>query len=121
MIFGIRNRPQSELLADIGTALLQVKNQRGLTLNDLAYSLGKGDDMVAKYIAGEAEMGVLAWLRANEAFPELAERIAETAADRAARSAQRPLDLDLPTMPGVAAGAGAGAGLARARRKDRAA
>jgi hypothetical protein len=97
IIFGIRNRPQSEVLGDIGTALLQIKNARGLTLNDMAYAIGKGDDMVAKYIAGEAEMGVLAWLRANESFPELADRIAETAAERALRARQRALELDLPT------------------------
>lgn len=96
-IFGVQNRPQNQVLADIGTALLQVKNARGLTLNDLAYSLGKGDDMVAKYIAGEAEMGVLAWMRASEAFPELIERLEETAADRALRARQRPLDLEMPT------------------------
>lgn len=95
--------PPSAWLADLGTALLQIKNARGMTLLDMGEVLGRGDDMVAKYIAGEAEMGVLAWLRANEAFPELAERIAETAADRAARSAQRPLDLDLPTRKDRAA------------------
>jgi cyanate lyase len=97
IIFGVQNRPQRQVLADIGTALLQVKNARGLTLNDLAYSLGKGDDMVAKYIAGEAEMGVLAWMRATEAFPELVDHLQETAAERATRSRQRPLDLEIPT------------------------
>jgi cyanate lyase len=99
-IFGI---PQSQLLADTGTALLQIKNARGLSLVDMAMALGKGDDMVAKYIAGEAEMGMIAWRRANEAWPELADRIEETAAERALRSSQRPLDLELPIRRSAAA------------------
>lgn len=93
IIFGI---PQSEVLANIGTALLQIKNARCLTLNDMACVLGRIDDQVAKYIAGEAEMGVVAWMRANEAWPELADRIEESAADRALRARQRALDLELP-------------------------
>lgn len=92
-IFGI---PQSEVLANLGTALLQVKNARGLTLSDMGQVLGRIDDQVAKYIAGEAEMGVIAWMRAAEAWPELADRLEETAAERAARARQRALDLELP-------------------------
>lgn len=92
-IFG---EPQSKVLADLGTALLLVKNARGLTLGDMGYVLGRIDDMVAKYIAGEAEMGVVAWMRAMEAWPELAERFEETAAERAMRAKQRALDLGLP-------------------------
>lgn len=99
----ILGKPQSELIGDIGTALLQVKNARGLTLSDMGYVLGKIDDTVAKYIAGEAEMGVVAWLRANEAWPELADRIEESAAERALRAKQRPLDLDLPRQRDKAA------------------
>lgn len=96
-IHGIRTRPQDEILADLGTALLLIKNSRGLRLGDMAYSLGRSDDQIAKYIAGESEMGVIVWLRANEAWPELAERIEESAAERQARARQRALDLDLPT------------------------
>lgn len=96
-IFGelILGKPQSEILADLGTALLQIKNTRGLTLSDMGMVLGRIDDMVAKYIAGEAEMGVIAWMRANEAWPELAERIEETSVERALRAKQRSLDLEL--------------------------
>lgn len=53
--------------------------------------------MVAKYIAGEAEMGFIAWGRANDAWPELAEKVAETSAERALRARQRLLDLEFPT------------------------
>jgi cyanate lyase len=88
-IFG---KPQGDILADIGTALLQIKNSRGLKLADMGHTLGRIDDMVAKYIAGEAEMGVVAWMRANEAWPELMDRINETAAERALRSRQRAMD-----------------------------
>ena len=92
----ILGKSKRELLADIGTALLQVKNARQLTLSDMADSLGRSDEMLAQYIAGEAEMGVTAWLRANDAWPELIERVSETAAERAMRARQRALDLDPP-------------------------
>lgn len=93
IIFGKR---ADDIQADVGTVLLQIKNARGLTLIDMASVLGRGDDMVAKYIAGEAEMGFLAWLRANEAWPELTERLEETATERALRARQRALDLEFP-------------------------
>lgn len=98
IIFGIRNKDPDEVQRDVGTALLLIKNARGLTLIDMASVLGRGDDMVAKYIAGEAEMGFIAWLRANEAWPEFAERLEETAAERALRARQRALDLEAPTQ-----------------------
>jgi transcriptional regulator with XRE-family HTH domain len=95
--------PPSAWLADLGTALLQIKNARGLTLLDMADKIGRGDDMMAKYIAGEAEMGFVAYRRAMEAWPELSDRLDETAADRAARAKQRPLDLELPVRRSAAA------------------
>jgi len=100
-ILGIRNdtilgRAPSQVVGDVGTALLQIKNSRGLTLDDMGAFIGVSREMVAQYIAGEAEMGFLKWLKANEAFPELSDRIEETAADRAARARQRALDLNLP-------------------------
>jgi cyanate lyase len=93
IIFG---KKADDVQADVGTVLLQIKNARGLTLIDMASVLGRGDDMVAKYIAGEAEMGFIAWLRANEAWPELTERLEETATERALRARQRALDLEFP-------------------------
>jgi transcriptional regulator with XRE-family HTH domain len=96
LIHGIRNRPQAEILGDLGTALLQIKNARGLTLNDMAYALGRSDDQVSKYIAGEAEMGVIVWMRTLEAWPEIEDRLTESASERRARAQQRPLDLDTP-------------------------
>jgi len=90
-IFG---EPQSKILGDIGTALLQVKNARGLTAEDMRVVFGlKVDDMVSKYIAGESEMGIVAWMRANEAWPELADKLEETAAERALRARQVALPL----------------------------
>lgn len=91
----ISGKSTTSVVEDIGTALLQVKNARGLRLTDMAETLRKSDDQVAKYIAGESEMGVVAWLRACEEYPELLERLTETAADRAARAKQRSLDLEL--------------------------
>lgn len=91
-IFG---KPKAEILSDIGYALLQVKRARGLTPEDMRVVFGlKGDDMVAKYIAGENAMDAIAWLRANEAWPELGELILESANERALKGRQRALDLD---------------------------
>jgi hypothetical protein len=98
-IFGnrfVRDIPQAEVLGDVGTALLLIKNVRGLTLTDMGMALGRSDDMVAKYIAGEAEMGLISWMRAVEAWPELIDRIQESSAERALRARQRALDLELP-------------------------
>lgn len=91
----ISGRPRGDVLADIGTALLQIKNARGLTLDAMADKIGKSDDQMARYIAGDMEMGVVAWMRANEAWPELSDRIEETAEERRVRASQRPLDLNL--------------------------
>ena len=92
----ISGKSREHVLADIGIALLQVKNTRGLNLPDMADKIGRSDDQLARYIAGDMEMGVVAWLRANEAWPELSDRIEETAAERAMRAKQRPLDFELP-------------------------
>lgn len=92
-IFG---KEDAEFLCDLGTALLQIKNDRDLTLAQMGRCLGRSEDMVARYIAGEAEMGVVAWNRAHTAWPELEGKLAETAYERAFRARQRALDLELP-------------------------
>lgn len=84
------------VLADIGAALLIVKTQRGLTLTGMGEDILKSDDTIARYIAGEKEMGVVTWLRACEEYPELPSLVAESATDRANRAAQRRLELDPP-------------------------
>lgn len=89
-------KPQSQVLGDVGLALLQIKNARGLTVEDMGGLLGVSREMAAQYIAGEAEMGFVKWLRANETFPELAARFEETTAERANRARQRALDLEFP-------------------------
>lgn len=98
----ISGKSNSCVLEDIGTALLQVKNARGLRLTDMAEKLRKSDDQLARYIAGEMEMGVVAWLRACEEYPELIDRVNETAAEKALRAKQRALDLELPTRRAAA-------------------
>jgi predicted transcriptional regulator len=98
-IFGIY---QSDLLAAAGTALLQVKNQRGLTLTEMAQVMGRCDDQVARYIAGESEMGFITWERAKDAWPELFDRVNETAAERDLRRRQRVLDLEQPKRSAAA-------------------
>jgi transcriptional regulator with XRE-family HTH domain len=86
-------KPQSQVLGDVGTALLQIKNTRGLTLEDMGRDIGVSREMIAQYIAGEAEMGFTKWFKARDAFPELEDLIAESAAEREAKARQRALDL----------------------------
>lgn len=92
----ILGRSRDAVVADAGTALLQIKNARGLTLEDMGAQIHRTRESVAQYISGETEMGFVTWERAKDAWPELAERMAETASERALRAKQRPLDLDLP-------------------------
>jgi hypothetical protein len=92
-----------DIQSDVGTALLLVKNRRGLRLIEMAGVMGKSEDTISKYITGEYEMGFIAWERAKDAWPELVEIIEETAADRALRARQRALDLDRPARKDRAA------------------
>src|SRR5262245_361974 len=95
--FHATGRARNDILDDIGNALGQVKRARGLTADDMRVVFGlKVDDQVARYIAGEAEMGIIAWMRACEAWPELLEFLEETTNERVLRGRQRALDLDLP-------------------------
>lgn len=71
----ILGKAQSAILAEIGVALLQVKNERRLTLEDMGVTLSRSREMIAQYIAGEAEMGVVVWWRAKEAWPEISEKM----------------------------------------------
>jgi hypothetical protein len=94
---GVLARPRNDVLSDIGDALGRVKRRRGLTAEDMRIVFGlKVDDQVARYIAGEAEMGIVAWMRALEAWPELLDYLDESTAERALQSRQRALDLDPP-------------------------
>jgi hypothetical protein len=91
----VSGKRHATVLGDVGSALLIVKNQRGLTLVEMGEDIKKSDDTVARIIAGETEMGVVTWLRAIEAYPELPELVAESAHDRALRDKQRTLDLEI--------------------------
>jgi hypothetical protein len=94
-VCGLSSKRHGTVLDAIGAALLIVKNQRGLTLVEMGEDIRKSDDTIARYIAGEKEMGVVTWLRACEEYPELPSLVAESAADRDARAKQRTLDLEL--------------------------
>jgi hypothetical protein len=92
-IFG---KDDEQWLADLGTALLLIKNERGLTLGQMGKDLGCHEDMIARYIAAESEVGVLRWKRAHEKYPELEARMTETVAERSFRLKQRALNLQAP-------------------------
>jgi transcriptional regulator with XRE-family HTH domain len=100
IILGI---PKRQMLGNAGTALLQVKNARGLTLDEMAEVMGRSDEAIAQYIAGESEMGFTAWLRACDAWDELPDLLKETAAERAFKAKQRALELDPPARRDKAA------------------
>ena len=73
IIFG---RKEPEILNHVGAALLQVRNARRLTHLQMAKVMGlKGDDMIGKYILGHAEMGIVAFALALNAWPELADKL----------------------------------------------
>jgi hypothetical protein len=58
----------------------------------------RSDEAVAQYIAGEAEMGVTAWLRAVKAWPDLEDRLTYHLMDedeKAFRAKQRSLTLPM--------------------------
>lgn len=91
----ILGQSRDAVLADAGTALLQVKNGRGLTLEEMGAEMRRTRESVAQYIAGEAEMGFITWERAKEAWPELAGKLEESAAERAMRARQRALNFEV--------------------------
>jgi len=96
IILGLAKR---EALARIGAALLQTKNANKLTLDEMAETMSRSDEAVAQYIAGEAEMGVTAWLKAVKAWPDLESRLAYhlmDEAEKAFRASQRILNLPMP-------------------------
>ena len=91
--------PKRDALRALGSALLQTKNANRLTLDDMADKMGRSDEAVAQYIAGESEMGVTAWLRAVKAWPDLEDRLSYHLMDedeKAFRARQRSLNLPPP-------------------------
>jgi cyanate lyase len=97
---------KQDTLRAIGSALLQTKNANKLTLDAMAETMRRSDEAVAQYIAGEAEMGVTAWLRAVSAWPDLEDRLAYHLMDedeKAFRARQRSLTLPMPPPQEMAA------------------
>jgi AraC-like DNA-binding protein len=99
----IRGKEDEQFLADLGTALLLIKNERLLTLGQMGRDLGCSEDQVARYIAAEAEMGILRWKQAHAKYPELQDRMTETVAERTFRLKQRELNLQAPLPEAKAA------------------
>jgi hypothetical protein len=91
----ILGKPKRTVTAAIGLALSQIKIVERLTIDEMAEEVGRSDEMMAQYLAGEAEMGVTAWLRAVEKWPELPDRVSYNLdeAEKAFRARQRELKL----------------------------
>lgn len=85
----ILRKTSDEIKGEAGIALLKIKNAHGLSLEALSETLGVHRDMIAHYIAGEHEMGFTKWLRAIEAFPELAELLGIVATPTPAERLER--------------------------------
>lgn len=102
----ILGESKRDALRAIGASLLQTKNANKLTLDEMAETMRRSDEAVAQYIAGEAEMGVTAWLRAVKAWPDLEERLSYHLMDedeKAFREKQRELRLPRPAPESEAA------------------
>lgn len=98
--------PKRVVLGSIGAALLQTKIANKLTLDEMAETMGRSDEAIAQYLAGEAEMGVTAWLRAVKAWPDLEDRLSYhlmDEAEKAFRAQQRSLPLTRPVPAEIAA------------------
>jgi cyanate lyase len=100
----ILGETKRDTLRAVGAALLQTKNANKLTLDEMAETMARSDEAVAQYIAGEAEMGVTAWLRATKAWPDLEDRLAYHLMDEAekaflARQQSLPLTRSTPEEP----------------------
>lgn len=95
----ILGKAKRQVLGGIGLALSQIKIADRLTIDEMAEKIGRSDEMMAQYLAGEAEMGVTAWLRAVEEWPELPDRVSYNLdeAEKAFRARQRSLTLPMPT------------------------
>ena len=94
----ILGKPKRDVTAAIGLALAQIKIAERLTIDDMAEKIGRSDEMTAQYLAGEAEMGVTAWLRAVHEWPDLPARVEFNLddAEKAFRARQRSLPLPQP-------------------------
>ena len=98
--------PKRSVLGSIGAALLQTKIANKLTLDEMAETMARSDEAIAQYLAGEAEMGVTAWLRAVKAWPDLEDRLSYhlmDEAEKAFRAKQRTLPLTRPVPDEMAA------------------
>jgi hypothetical protein len=73
----ILSKTHDEILGNIGIALLQTKNTRRLTLDEMGKALERDRQMVAHYISGDNAMDVVTWFRATAAWPELSDKLAE--------------------------------------------
>ena len=94
----ILGKPKRVVVGGIGLALSQIKMAERLTIDEMAEQVGRSDEMMAQYLAGEAEMGVTAWLRAVDAWPDLPDRVSYNLneAEKAFRAKQRELRLPMP-------------------------
>lgn len=55
----------STVLGTVGQSLTAIRLEDNLTFSDLGAVIGKSEDQAAKYCAGSAEMGIIAYARAR--------------------------------------------------------
>jgi hypothetical protein len=71
----ILGETRNDILGRVGIALLQVKNARRLTYDEMAAVMERTDESIGKYILGHTEMGIVAFALALNAWPELADKL----------------------------------------------
>ena len=73
--YKILNKSHDEILGRIGLALLQVKCERRLTLDDMGRELERDRQSIANYISGDNAMDVVTWFYAVSAWPEITSKL----------------------------------------------
>ena len=74
----IFNKSHDEILGRVGLALLQVKCERRLTLDEMGKTLERDRQSISNYISGDNAMDVVTWFYALDAWPELASKLVQS-------------------------------------------
>jgi hypothetical protein len=91
----ILEKMPSEIQGAMGIALLRLKTQRKLTLDDIGSVIGRSKESASQYISDATEMSAVCWVKATAKWPELNDLLLEhlDEAEMALRAKQRSFNL----------------------------